>query len=197
MAVEIKNILIIVGSVFLITGCGQKLGNHYFDFDAIDFYTIDINESVLFKSENDSSLSKEEKLQIDLTLNSVPTSMADTSFIQDLETVGFTKKLIDDKNIESINNIFRYKTHKEVEYAKCAPVYRDILIFRKEGEVIGIAKICFSCSQNQIMGTSENTMEFGQSGDYNKLGKLLNELQLKLRVNSGKPIGQQSARIIS
>jgi len=170
-----KNVLIILGSILLIAGCGQKLGDHYFDFDSIDYYTIDISENILIRSEDKAHLTKEEKLQIDIILSDLPTSIIDTSFIQDLKKVGFIKKVINEKNLESINNIFRYKSHKEAHHVKCAAVYRDILIFRKEGGIEGIAKICFSCSQSQIIGTTENTIEFGQSGDYDKLGKLLNE----------------------
>ena len=55
----------------------------------------------------------------------------------------------------------------------CIHVYRDILIFKKEGKVIGTAKICFDCMSKQIKGTTANTENFGQDGDYEKLEKIL------------------------
>jgi hypothetical protein len=55
----------------------------------------------------------------------------------------------------------------------CIYVYNDILIFKKEGEVIGTAKICFGCGAHQIRGTQVGTLAFGQDGDYKTLEKIL------------------------
>ena len=169
-----KGILILL-ILFTLCSCGQKLGEFYFDFDNVEHYSIEIDENELFELEEKKYLSESEKLQIELVINDFPESISDTLFINKLEKSGFTKTLIEKSKNEDLNNLFREKSHKESLYAACIAAYRDILIFRKNGKVIGIAKICFSCSQNRIIGTDANTFEFGQSGDYGKLAKILNE----------------------
>ena len=59
------------------------------------------------------------------------------------------------------------------KYEKTVAFYRDILVFKKENKTVGVAKVCFGCSQSIITGTKLNTQEFGQSGDYGRLKKLL------------------------
>ena len=81
--------------------------------------------------------------------------------------------IIDKSKFESIDKIFIEKSTLENIATACIHVYRDILIFKKEGKVIGTAKICFDCMSKQIKGTTANTENFGQDGDYEKLEKIL------------------------
>ena len=165
----------IIGIFLLILGCGQKMGNYYFDFDAIEYYTIEIDENKLLNTRENSNLTKSQKLQFEIVIGDKPKSLNDTSFIQDLENIGFKKKEISSDKHQAIKEIFREKSHKNSVAAACITVYRDLIVFKEKEEIKGIAKICFDCSKNQILGTNANTMEFGQSGDYSKLAKILNE----------------------
>lgn len=80
---------------------------------------------------------------------------------------------IDQSKFEQIDKIFREKiVFNKIETA-CIPWYNDILIFKKKGEIVGIAKINFDCGTNIIIGTNANTENFGQEGDYEKLKELL------------------------
>ena len=54
-------------------------------------------------------------------------------------------------------------------------MYRDIIIFKNKGTTVGVAKICFRCDQSSIIGTIANTDEFGMSGDFDRLDKLLKD----------------------
>ena len=56
----------------------------------------------------------------------------------------------------------------------CAPVYRDILIFKEDGKVTAIAKICLSCYKNYII-TEKNTF-INSEIDYEKIHQLLDNL---------------------
>ena len=165
----------ILGILLLVMGCGQKFGNYYFDFDAIEYYTIEIDENKLLKTEENPNLTKSQKLQIEIVIGDKPENLNDTSFIQNLENVGFKKKEISSDKHQEIKEVFREKSHKNSFAAACIAVYRDILIFKEKEEIKGIAKIWFDCGKNKILGTNANTMEFGQSGDYSKLAKILNE----------------------
>jgi hypothetical protein len=70
----------------------NEIGTKYFDFDEIDYYYNDFDESKIdslnpsrFKSELDS-------FQIGIVCNNIPESLPDLSFMAKLEMVGFVKK---------------------------------------------------------------------------------------------------------
>lgn len=93
-----------------------------------------------------------------------------------MKKIGFQKKEINKSKFTQMNKIFVEKTFNDgINYA-CIPFFRDILIFKKQGKVIGIAKICFDCHQFRIIGPEANTDNFGMDDDYEKLGNILNNL---------------------
>ncbi|MBB4805990.1 hypothetical protein HNP38_001262 [Chryseobacterium defluvii] len=138
-----KNIFFLILS--LLIGCKETGGKVFFNYDQIDYYYADENEK---------------------TGRLVSGKMY-------LEPAKYYKVRISESEFDGINNIFTEKTTTNNVYSKCMPVYRDILIFRKKGKPAGVAKICFTCGQNEIMGTFANTENFGQDGDYEKLRKIL------------------------
>lgn len=150
-------------------------GNYFFDFNELDHYRIEIDETVLLEKEGDKNLSPEEQLQIDLIIMDMPESIDDTSFVAQLENIGFKKAQVEKSQVEKINEIFKEKEVDEAIGYACIAVYRDILIFKKNNKIIGMAKVCFSCDHNRIYGTTANTINFGQEGDYAMLNKILNE----------------------
>lgn len=171
---SMKSIFTILVMTLLLTSCGQQLGEYYFeDFDQVDHYSIEIDSGELFDTIDEPNLTEDQQLRQDIIINDTPSSLSDTLFINELEKIGFEKNKITGKKIQSIRDIFREKSHSESLGMSCVAVYRDILIFRKNGKIVGIAKVCFSCLQHQIHGTSANTFEFGQSGDYEKLKSIL------------------------
>ena len=154
--------LLIVGIILLAFSCGQQKGAYYFDFDQVDYYSIKIDENELFALEEKKNLTQNQHLKIDIILNDKPEIISDTSFISKLTKIGFKKNIVTKNKYTELNEIFREKSHDEVYALACVHVYRDILIFKKSDSIIGIAKICFDCLGNQIIGTKVETMEFGQ-----------------------------------
>ncbi|MDN5481930.1 MAG: hypothetical protein L0G30_10180, partial [Chryseobacterium sp.] len=150
-----------------------KYENLYFDYDGIDHYHVSTNESSVMALDTIPNRSKEDQLKLDVITDKIPKNINDTDFIKSLEKIGFKKTVIISHKFKKINEIFVEKTVSEnIEYA-CAPVYRDILIFKKKEKIIGMAKMCFDCHQKQITGTKANTENFGQDGDYEKLQQIL------------------------
>jgi hypothetical protein len=168
-----KTILQISITLILLTGCSQRLGDYYFDFDEIDHYSIEIEEDDIFNNLDASNLSEIEVLQNDLLISNTPKSVTDTLFLKNIDKTNYSKNDVSQEELSLINDIFREKSHKNPSWFACIAVYRDILIFRKQGKIVGISKICFHCSQNEIFGTNSNTDEFGQSGDYGQLEEIL------------------------
>lgn len=168
-----KNTIVISVIILLLTSCGQESGDYYFEFDQVDHYSIEIDEGELFERMDDPDLTPSQELQQELIINDTPKSLSDTLFIAELENIDFRKTQITGDKIESINEIFKEKSHDESLAMACIAVYRDILIFRNKGKIVGISKICFTCLQHQTLGTKWNTSELGQSGDYAKLKAIL------------------------
>jgi hypothetical protein len=150
------------------TGCKP-----YFDFDEIEHYQIDITEEEAMKL-YESKKGFDQKLN-DAVNQDIPNTMSRLELLDDLEKNGYKKNVILKNNFDKVNSIFCERKHKESYATACIAIYRDILVFKKSNKTIGVAKICFGCEQNWIIGTSKNTMEFGMSGDYGKLYDLLNK----------------------
>jgi hypothetical protein len=145
----------------------------FFEFDEIDYYISDLDESKIGDLYDNQSRSEIDSLKMGIILGDLPKNTSDLSFIDKLQKIGYKKSSVDKSKFNEINKIFVEKTVKENVATACVYVYRDILIFKKDNNVIGTAKICFGCLANEIIGTKANTENFGMDGDYEKLADLL------------------------
>ena len=153
----------------------QMFGKMFFDYNAIDYYTNDYEASKIEELFNYKCKNKLDSFMIGIILGDIPYNISDSGFVEILENIGYKKTQIEKSKFDSIDKIFIEKTTTDnIAYA-CVHVYRDILIFKKENKVIGTAKVCFSCKANQIKGTTANTDNFGQEGDYEKLKNILRQ----------------------
>lgn len=156
--------------------CNNKPKNNckpYFEFDELEHYSINISIDEEMRLMERDSLSYKELWLNDVLFQRKPATLADSSLLINLEKVGFLKQMVNASSYEAINTVFCEKKHKESFATSCIAVYRDVLIFKKKGKIIGTAKICFECLYHIIAGTTANTDDFGQSGDYQRLKKLL------------------------
>lgn len=152
----------------------------FFDFDNVDYYFKDIEESEILKEvrrlegvDNES----EEYNYLNLISENYPKKINDKNFIKNLLKFGYSKNQIDKKYYDEINSLFSETKCDSSFAAACIPIYRDILVFYKEEKIIGIAKICFTCRQFDISGTKKDISYFGQCGGYEKLYKILDSKQ--------------------
>jgi hypothetical protein len=148
-----------------------KEGSYFFDFDELVHYNIEINDDILFKKKE--KMNPLLQLQYDLLIENTPNSINDTFFVSQLDKIGFHKNQVPGNKFSKIQEIFREKETNEGVSMACIAVYRDILLFKKNKKIIGIAKICFTCNQHRIHGTTANTINFGQEGDYYSLSQIL------------------------
>lgn len=169
---EIKNPNNIKGNIAQKIKQTEK-GDVFFDYDEIDFYNIDFDEGRSVELIQNREKSNDDKLKYQIILGETPENIKDTAFLKQIKDIGFKCKKIKSDKFKSINKIFIEKNISDDYAFGCAPVYRDILIFKKKGKIIGIAKICFSCQQNIIIGTKANTKNFGHNGDYGRLRSIL------------------------
>lgn len=151
----------------------KVIGKKFFAYDAIDYYTIDFDESKISDLYDNRSKSEVDSFKLGVILGNIPSSISDLDFIEKLAKIGYKKIQIDKSKYDSIDNVFSEKAVTDYLALSCIKVYRDILIFKKEDKVVGTVKVCFDCWANQIKGTIANTENFGQDGDYDKLKKIL------------------------
>lgn len=150
-------------------------GEKYFEYDEIEYYQNEIEEDQIEELYDNQKKSVKDSLKMGVILGEIPKSITDTNFIDNLKSFGYTKSKIEPKKFNKIDEVFTEKKHSESYATACIYIYRDILIFKRKSKIIGIAKICFGCDANVIVGTKSNTEEFGMSGDYQKLRKILTE----------------------
>lgn len=167
-----KYILLVFLSFGLLACTNKK--KEYFDFDKIEYYHINIDDAEIFELNDNPLKSKLDSLKNEIISNDIPQDISDLHFIDKLEEMGFKKSFVDNTSkITSIRAIFTEKSTLFSETNRCEPVYRDILIFKKQSKVVGTAKLCFDCMKSDIKGTTANTDNFGEDGDFEKLKKIL------------------------
>ena len=122
----------------------------------------------------DKQNSKIEEEKYNIILNDeFPKTINEINFIKDLSSLGFKKSSIKPKKFTDLNQIFVEKSEQDGIVFACIPVFRDLLVFKKNNKITGFAKICFECNQSHIIGSKSDTKNFGQGQDYEKLGKIL------------------------
>ncbi len=151
----------------------KSAGRKFFDYDEIDYYFSRYGDGDVVTLHENRSRSKIDSLKLDVILGDIPKHLSDTLFISKLELIGYKKGTIDQSKFRAIDRIFVEKPMKNWIGYTCIRIYNDILIFKKQKKVIGTAKVCLGCLAHQIIGTNANTENFGQDGDYERLGKLL------------------------
>ena len=150
-------------------------GGKYFNYDEILHYKNDFSEEKIGELYDNKKKTEKDSFRFGVILGDIPKEINGLDFLKKLESIGYEKTNVNSKKFKELDEIFTEKKHDEVMAYGCVYVYRDILIFKRKSKIVGIAKICFGCGDSIILGTKSNTEEFGQSGDYEKLEKLLQE----------------------
>lgn len=150
----------------------NKAGKLFFDYDAIDYYfnNVDEHNHELYDNHNTSA---DDSIRTSVILGFTPIDINDLSFIDKLEAFGYSKTSINPSAFKTINEFFSEKPPGNTLVRGCIYIYRDILIFKKKGKVIGTTKICFACGDAQIKGSTAYIEMFGQNEDYERLEKIL------------------------
>lgn len=138
---------------------------NFFKFDTVLHYSM---------NDNIDDVQRNSEVFNQLYYGKYPDSIDDTLIISKLEKVGYVYKILSLDKKNNINNIFSETKIKRKGYTSmCYPLYRDILVFKKEEKIIGIAKLCFECEKTSIIGTNLNTISFNTPKTLKKLYKIL------------------------
>jgi len=170
--------------ILLFIGCSSDTANKnsasankpYFDFDEITYVRIlisdeEINELYTKEKKN----SQEEKL-FNVLAGLLNKDLSENTIVKDLEGINKIECFINKKYFEQLNTtIFVEKQCSDYAPPVCDPFYRDILLFKKNGTLCGIAKFSFNGHICDFAGTTANYECFGASGEFDKLRRILKE----------------------
>lgn len=150
-----------------------QYGKKFFEYDQIDYYQIETRKEQIRELYENQDKSKIDKYRYTVIVQDTPENLKDLGFLKYMKQIGFLKKEINLSDFTQIDKVFIEKTPDEIYAYGCIPVFRDIFVFKKEGKVIGIVKICFACHQYRIIGTDVDTKDFGSENDYKILATIL------------------------
>ena len=174
-----KRIVLALFTLLIATSCKKSATTEptgdlpFFKFDQVEHYTVPYTKAAL-----DSIIGKEVKTRMEqgllqIVTGNIPVSTKDTLFIKNMEILGYQKEILDPKLYPEIEHLFSKRNPSKPIQPTCQSGYTDVLVFREKGKFIGSAKISFDCQRHQMIGERYNDADFGQSGEYEALKKLL------------------------
>lgn len=155
--------------ITLCLSCSEKSCKPFYEYDEIEWYN--------YKRNLDSITPdlKENKFLVDVFQGQMFRELKDTDKLTLLTDDDFNKSIVSSSKYEELNKLFCYKENLSVEgfATACITFYNDILVFKKENKIVGIAKICFKCEQSTFTESKTNTTAFGAFEEIPKLHKIL------------------------
>jgi hypothetical protein len=171
--------------VILLFRSYQHKASLFFDYDTVDHYQSGISNQDFLAIATKVKQSKPENDFIKLINRSEPKSINDTNFLANLSEFYPKKTIITDRlQIRRLNYVFKEKPIINAALPACDPLYRDLLIFKKNNKIVGISKLCFSCGQNYTIGTPKGTWYLARAkeGDWERL---ISVLKIKKNFDNG------------
>lgn len=153
----------------------------FFDFDEVTHYQISISEKDFLDLVHVDSVSEEGKLLSCLLEDPCPITQEEkVKFEEAIKSVDKQENVINPKYYNELRNkIFTEKKCKESWAYACAPLYRDIFIFKKNNVETGMAKICFECQLFSFSNEEAVTDCFNMNGELGRLKKIILENKKK------------------
>jgi hypothetical protein len=154
-------LLLLVTSYFFITESTINLNNYkieeckstLFDYDRIEYYNSDVDDF------NGSILNGKDSIKV-IMLNNYFTEINDSINLNQIENY-YKKNELSLKALEFIKSyICKTKINLNNDYSECMPIFRDIIIFKKQSKTVGILKICFDCNLSNIVSSEYNSYLF-------------------------------------
>lgn len=133
-----------------------------FLFDSIIHYSITIEEDTLWGIERIKDKTKDQRRLIEIVLHEKLDTLSDTTVLNYLPSLGFTKRRLSHEKTEALRKIFNAQRMKEEEKAACVPIFRDILVFRLKSKNTAVMKLCFDCQYHSLDGETIETIHFTQ-----------------------------------
>ncbi len=149
--------------VLLLFACGEKrpisqepvatsCGN-YFEYDQVEHFHFTKSSDLLVGFEDRIHDSPENEVLFRIVFSNELKALKDTVGLIGMETVGFEKLSVGREYFKEINKVFCRTPANAIPARMCIPTYRDVLIFRRNGRIVGFARVCFECTIYSFVGT--------------------------------------------
>jgi hypothetical protein len=163
----VKNSFHLLICVICLFGCKSKTGtNQFFEFDEIDHYHQSISATDFtrlghFYGNKDSS-TKDQRTLFDLLVGlDRPSSLTDTSFLRKIQKYYPEKIKLKQSKFKDIGIIYTKKEHKNVAFASCEPIFRDILILRKIKKLLASQNFAFNVESIPLLAGNMTQWNWG------------------------------------
>jgi hypothetical protein len=150
--------------------------NYFFDFDEAIFYSgTRMRTTEIFEKDHHPNKKIGDSIVAGIVTDWDHQLLIDKKSLAYLDSLGFDRRIIPVSEHKFLTEIFREKNYVDyLSETTCAPIFCDIYVFKKKGEIIGIAKLGYNCHKHVIRGTKANTSGFGKNGEYEQLRELMN-----------------------
>lgn len=175
MIKKIRTILVFLIILYFAQKVGIVKSFSYFDFDEVQYFNQDIKKDDLGLLLDNQNSNITDSIRVNLIVSSFPKHSNDLVHLEEIEKFGYKKVHINFIQKKLIGLIFSQGLipQFEKEGSGCLPVYRDIFIFKKNNNIIGIAKVCIECEDTYFFGEKVNTFWFGNNLEYFWLKELV------------------------
>ncbi len=150
-----------------------KTPEKFYNCETIEHYFFEVSDkdAYLFRRQNKTA---DEKKFNGILTGYYPKNMDVKNLENDLVKLNFKKTILSKKDKSIADEIFSKKDSVKTEFSSCTPIYRDILLFKNQDSIVGIAKICFGCGVSSFLGADYSKTEgFGLQSDLEKLKKII------------------------
>ena len=146
----------------------------FFNFDKVEHYSTENKSSISLSinKKHYENLNESEKKYLKILESDLSAKISDTTFISELQNLNFKKATIEKLNLNKYEEIFASEFCNEMQENACAPIYRDIYVFRNHNKIVGIAKICFKCQIVDFVSEKYNWQRYGECESLKKLENL-------------------------
>lgn len=145
----------------------------FFDSDKVDHYYLNFSEKDFFALVTKDNNTKKEKEFLNIFEFDFPDTIPQRNFEKILLNHNYKRSNLSVKQQKEIENVFSEKDSLQMSAYACVAEYRDIFIFKKKEETVGIAKICFKCGRFQIIGSKLDTNGFGLWSELDRLKNII------------------------
>lgn len=145
----------------------------FFDSDKVEHYYLNFSEEDFTKLISRNPITKKEKEFSNLYMGYYPDSIPKENFEKILLNHNYKRFNLSAKQQKEIENVFSEKDSLQMSAYACVAEYRDVFIFKKKEETVGIAKICFKCGRFQIIGSKLDTSGFGLWTELDRLKNIV------------------------
>ncbi|WP_298143780.1 hypothetical protein [Flavobacterium sp.] len=152
--------------LILLSSCRYK----HFSFNEVYHYKVALSDKALDKILASDSKTQDEAMLETLLIEDEPAQI-NATVIQNIQKLYLVNKKLDSSHVAKMSEIY-YDGYNFTK-TRCVPVYRDILVFKKNDSIVGLSKICFECEQQYTIDSYGQQLEFDNS-NFEELKRILN-----------------------